>query len=142
MKRILLFSLALSATTVFAQSLKLETGKKITSATTTSLNMDMGMAGRMKIDANTTGLIEITGADDKNYNAKATTVKMKMAQEGMGQSVNFDSDKKEDRESEMGQELSKMLDQAAVVTIDKNTGKVTETNKKIVVEDDSNPMAS
>lgn len=142
MKRILLFSLALGATTLFAQSLKLETGKKITAITTTSVNMDMGMAGQMKIDGNTTSLIEITGADDKNYNAKATTVKMKMTQDGMGQSVTFDSDKKEDRETEVGKEMSKMLDAAAVVTIDKNSGKVTEPNKKIVAEDNGNPMAS
>ena len=142
MKSILLFTLGFTASTVFAQGLKLETGKKITSTTTTSVNMDMGMGGQMKIDGNTTSVIEITGVDDKNYNAKATTVKMKMVQDGMGQTVNFDSDKKEDRETEIGKEMSKMLDQAAAVTIDKNTGKVTETNKKEIVADNANPMAS
>lgn len=142
MKRILFLSVALSATSLFAQSLKLETGKKITSTTTTSVNMDMGMGGQMKIDGSTVGLIEITGSDNKNYNATTSTVKMKMSQEGMGQSTTFDSDKKEDRESEIGKQLSKMLDAVATVTIDKNTGKVSELNKQAVVADDTNPMAS
>lgn len=142
MKRILLFSISLTAVNVFAQVLKLETGKKITSTTTTSVNMDMGMGGQMKINGNTTNLIEITGADNKNYNAKSTTVKMKLMQDGMGQTVSFDSDKKEDRETVTGKGISKMLDVAATVTIDKNTGKVTETNKKEVVADETNPMSS
>ena len=142
MKRILLFTLAFSAGTTFAQSLKLETGKKITSNTINSVNMDMGMAGQMKIDGSTISMIEVTGSDTKNYSAKTSIVKMKMSQEGMGQNVNFDSDKKEDRESDMGKELGKMLDVAASVTIDKNTGKVSEQNKKEVITDNSNPMAS
>ena len=142
MKKILLFSLSFTVLSVFAQNLKLETGKKITSTNTTSVNMDMGMGGQMKIDGNTTSLIEITGADEKNYNAKSTTIKMKLSQDGMGQTVTFDSDKKEDRETVPGKELSKMLDVAATVTIDKNTAKVTETNKKAIVVDETNPMAS
>ena len=142
MKKILLFTLSFAAANVFAQELKLETGKKIMSTTTTSVNMDMGMGGQMKIDGTTKNLIEIIGADAKNYNAKSTVVKMTMSQDGMGQTVNFDSDKKEDRETEVGKEMSKLLDVAAAVTIDKNTGKVTEINKKEIVADDANPMAS
>lgn len=142
MKRILLFSLVLSTSGLFAQELKLEAGKKITSTTTNVLNMDMGMAGQMNIEGNSTSLIEITGSDAKNYNAKTSVIKMKMSQEGMGQNVTFDSDKKEDRESEAGKEMSKLLDVPAVVTIDKSTGKVIEPNKKEIVADDSNPMAS
>jgi hypothetical protein len=142
MKKILLFSLSFSAVTVFAQGLKMETGKKITSTTTTSVNMDMGMGGKMKIDGSTKNLIEITGADVTNYNAKSTTVKMTLSQDGMGQTVNFDSDKKEDRETAVGKELSKLVDVAEIVTIDKNTGKVTEINKKKIVADETNPLAS
>jgi hypothetical protein len=142
MKRILLLFLSFGAVNVFAQGLKLETGKKITATTTTSVNMDMGMGGQMKIDGSTKNLIEITGADVNNYNAQSTTVKMTMAQDGMGQTVNFDSDKKEDRETEVGKEMIKILDVKATVTIDKNTGKVTEINKKTVVAEETNPMAS
>ena len=142
MKRILLFSISFSVVSVYAQELKLATGKKITSITTTSVNMDMGLGGQMKIDGNTTTLIEITGSDNKNYNAKSTTVKMKLMQDGMGQTVSFDSDKKEDRETEIGKEMSKMLDVPAIVTIEKNTGKVTETDKKEIIADNTNPFAS
>ena len=142
MKRILLLSFSFAAISVFAQGPKLEAGKKIKAITNTSMNMDMGAAGQMKIDGSTTNLIEITGVDDKNYKATHTITKMIMSQEGMGQTVNFDSDKKEDRETEVGKEMSKILDAASVITIDKNSGKVTETNKKIIAEDSGNPMAS
>lgn len=142
MKRILLFSISFTVANVFAQELKLETGKRITSTTNTLVKMDMGMGGLMKIDGNTTNLIEITGADNKNYNAKSTTVKMKLMQDGMGQTISFDSDKKEDRETVAGKEMSKMLDVPATVMIDKYTGKVKEINKKVIVADETNPMAS
>lgn len=142
MKKILLFSFCFTSVNLFAQGLKLQTGKKITSTTTTSVNMDMGMGGQMKINGNTTSLIEITGADEKNYNAKTKTVKMTMSQDGMGQTVSFDSEKKEDRETAIGKEMSKMLDVAAEIMINKNTGKVTEINKKEVLENNTNPMAS
>ena len=142
MKRILLLSLSFVTTTLFAQGIKLETGKKITTSTSTTMDMDMGMAGKMKILGTTTNLIEITGADDKNYKATNTITKMLISQDGMGQTVSFDSDKKADRESEVGKGMSGMLDVAAKVTIDKNTGKVTEIDKKIIEPTDSNPMAS
>lgn len=142
MKRVILLSLSFTAINVFAQGLKLETGKKIKAITNTSVNMDMGAGGQMKIDGSTTNLIEITGIDDKNYKATYTITKMTMSQDIMGQTVNFDSDKKEDRETEVGKEMSKLLDVAAQLMIDKNSGKVQEINKQEVVVDETNPMAS
>lgn len=142
MKRMLFLSLVFAGVNVFAQGPKLETGKKITATTNSSMNMDMGVAGQMKIDGTSTNLIQITGADDKNYKATNTTTKMTLSQEGMGQTVSFDSDKKEDRESEVGKEMSKMLNVAAEIMIEKNSGKVTEINKKIVEVEDDNPMAA
>ncbi len=141
MKRIILLSLGFATISVFAQGPKLETGKKIKAITNTSMSMDMGLGGQMKVDGSTTNLIEITGADDKNYKATHTITKMTILQDGLGQTVNFDSDKKEDRETEVGKEMSKMLDVAAQLMIDKKTGKVLEINKKEVVLDDANPMA-
>lgn len=90
----LFLSLVFAGVNVFAQGPKLETGKKITATTNSSMNMDMGVAGQMKIDGTSTNLIQITGADDKNYKATNTTTKMTLSQEGMGQTVSFDSDKK------------------------------------------------
>ena len=143
MKKILLLSLCFATAYVNAQNVKLNTGKKVTGITTMSMDMDMGMGGQMKIASKTTNVLDITSADDKLYKATNTVTKLTMSQDGMGQTVNFDSDKKEDRESEMGKVASKQLDTPAEITIEKNTGKVTELNKKASPEkeDDKDPMA-
>lgn len=143
MKKILLLSFCFAAVYVNAQNIKLINGKKITAITTTSMDMDMGMAGQMKIASKTTNVLNVTSTDENSYRATNTITKLTMSQEGMGQSVNFDSDKKEDRETEIGKEASKQLDNSAEVSIEKNTGKVTEINKKISPEDvaEKNPMA-
>ena len=143
MKIILLLSLCFATIYTNAQNIKLDNGRKITATTTTTMDMDMGVAGQMKIASKATNVLNITGADDKNYNATNTVTKLTMSQEGMGQSVEFDSDKKEDRESDIGKAAGKELDKPAQITIDKGTGKIIEINKKKSPEDqeDKNPMA-
>lgn len=143
MKKILFLSFCFAGMYVNAQNIKIISGRKITATTTTSMDMDMGMAGQMKIASKATNVINVTGADDKNYKATNTVTRLTMSQEGMGQSVDFDSDKKEDRGTEVGKEASKQLDKPAEISIEKNTGKVTELNKKTsdVEEADKNPMA-
>jgi hypothetical protein len=143
MKKILLLSLCFTALFVNAQNIKLDNGRKITATTTTAMDMDMGAAGQMKIASKAVNVLNVTGTDDKNYKATNTIVKLTMSQEGMGQSTSFDSDKKEDRESEIGKAAGKQLDIPAEITIEKNTGKTIEVNKKASSDDeaDKNPMA-
>lgn len=143
MKKTLLLSLCFATVYVNAQNIKLDNGKKITATTTTSMDMDMGMAGQMKMNSKVTNVLNVTGIDDKNYKATNTITKLTMSQEGMGQNTNFDSDKKEDRESEIGKAAGKQLDKPAEISIEKSTGKVIEINKKTSPEDeeDKNPMA-
>ena len=143
MKKILLLSFCFAAVYANGQNIKLINGKKITATTTTSMEMDMGMAGQMKMATSTTNVLNVTTTDDNSYKATNTITKVSISQEGMGQSVNFDSDKKEDRETEVGKEASKQLDKPAEISIEKNTGKVLEINKKISPENgaDKNPMA-
>ncbi|MCY7293682.1 MAG: DUF6263 family protein [Ferruginibacter sp.] len=143
MKKILLLSLCFATVYVNAQNIKLNNGRKITATTTTAMDMDMGMAGQMKMASTSVNIINVSVTEDKQYKATNTPTKLTMSQEGMGQSISFDSDKKEDRESEMGKTISKQLDAAAEITIEKSTGKVTEINKKTSLKDegDKNPLA-
>jgi hypothetical protein len=143
MKKIGLLSLCFVTILVNAQSIKLEKGKKITENTTSSIEMEMSAMGQqMKINSTLTNVINVTAVEDKNYKATNTITKITMSQDGMGQNVNFDSDKKEDTASEMGKEMGKDINQPIEITIDKTTGKATETNKKVEEKsDDKNPFS-
>jgi hypothetical protein len=143
MKKIGLISLCFVVTFAQGQNIKLENGKKIAQNTTSIIEMEMtAMGQQMKINSSTTNVITITGAEANNYKATNAITKITMTQEGMGQNVSFDSDKKEDVESEMGKEMGKTLNKSVEVTIDKGSGKATETNKKTEEKtEDKNPFA-
>ena len=144
MKKILLFSLCFATAYVNAQNIKLDNGRKITATTSLTMDMDLGMGGQTKMASKAVNVINVSAIGDKDYKATNTVTKLTMANEGMGQSLEFDSDKKEDRESEMGKALGNQLDKPVEISIEKNTGKVSELNKKTSSEEeemDKNPMA-
>ena len=144
MKKIILIGLSLGSLCVNAQQIKLEQGKKITSVSTADMEIDMGMAGQMKIKSSSVNVLSITGSDNKNYKGTNTITRMTMSQEGMGQSTEYDSEKKGDRDSEMGKAIGNELDKPVQILIDRATGKATESNpeKTTEPEADSNPMAA
>ena len=143
MKKIIFLAFSIGILSVNAQQIKLEQGKKITSTSTADMNMDMGMGGQMKIKSLSVNVFSITGSDDKNYKGTNTITKMTMSQEGMGQSTEYDSDRKGDRDSEIGKTVGKELDKPVQILIDRTTGKATESNpeKTTEPEADTNPMA-
>lgn len=143
MKKIIFLAFSIGIFSVNAQQIKLEQGKKITSVSTADMDMDMGMGGQMKIKSSSVNVLSITGSDDKNYKGTNTITKMTMSQEGMGQSTEYDSDKKGDRDSEIGKTVGKELDKPIQILIDRTTGKATESNpeKTTEPEADTNPMA-
>ena len=140
MKKIAVLLFALSPLLLHAQNVKLDAGKKITASTTTSMDMDMSLGGQMKIETSSTNIIEVKSTEGNMYKAENTLVKLKMSQEGAGQEVSFDSDKKEDRESEMGKEISKELNVPGAIFIDKQTGEVKDVSPEKPVEDNENPF--
>ncbi len=140
MKKILVLSISFASLIAQAQNVKLEKGKKITSKSIMSMDMDMGMGGQMKMKTNTNSFIEITGADNKNYTATNTVTKITSNSEMMGKKMDYDSDKKEDRDGEMGKQFSKMLGKTVQLNIDKTTGRAKEIElvTKIASEDEDN----
>jgi Family of unknown function (DUF6263) len=146
MKKILLTSLCFVTINLFAQNIKIAIGKKITSKSSSTIDMDMGMGGQMKMTNKTTSVIDIIAADEKNYKATNTVTKIVTSNEMMGQETTFDSDKKEDIESENGKVAGKNLNKKVNLEIDKNTGKAKEleSNSKSVepLTEDENPFAS
>lgn len=143
MKKIALLSLCFASLYATAQNIKIETGKKITGTSSGSINMDMGAAGgEMKIESSNTFVINVTGADAGNYKAENTITKMKMSQDGAGQSMSYDSENKADADSEMGKEAGKTLNVPAAILIDKNTGEVKDASpEKDKSDEGDNPFA-
>lgn len=141
MKKVLFFAVTLGALSVNAQQLKLSIGQKIASVSRADMEMDMGMGGQMKVKSKTTNVLLITGGDAKNFNGTNTITKMSVSQEGMGQSTDFDSEKKSDLDSEAGKMIGKELNKSVQISINKSTGMAAEINPEKNPEADSNPMA-
>ncbi|MFT3911232.1 MAG: DUF6263 family protein [Ferruginibacter sp.] len=148
MKKILFLVTILSSINAFSQKdsrVNLKKGQTITALSTATANMDMGMGMEMKSNSTITNVLTVIADEDKNYRISNTTTKLKISMDMMGQATNYDSEKAEDKNSDMGKELSEKLNVADTVLIDKKTGTVVN-NKKDSPErpekgDDTNPLA-
>ena len=131
MKKTILFSLILVSANAFAQTpkiIKLTKGQKITAKTAMSMDMDLGM-GTMKTDNNTDFEIKVIDENAKSYTLTYTPVKMKMSVDGMGQSMTYDSDKPEDKNTEIGKTASEKLNVSDTLILNKLTGEVKQLNE-------------
>jgi hypothetical protein len=127
MKKIILLSLCFATALANAQSIKLENSKTIKVTTNIVSTAESPMGGESTSTITTTNLIKVTAVEDKVYKATNTNTRMVMDGEMMGQSMKFDSDKKEDMDGQMGQMLGASVNKPTEISIDKKDGKVTET---------------
>src|SRR6476660_8116624 len=72
--------------------------------------------------------IEVKDVKNNNYSLANTIRTVKVNANAMGQDLSFDSEKKEDLDSESGMELKKYINQPKDIIIDKS-GKVLNSNK-------------
>ena len=142
MKKILAFSLLLISAVSNAQTSKkiqLLSGKKINVTTISSTVTDLGMGMEMNNSTTVTSNMVVISENDNYFELNNTITRMQSTMDGMGQNINFDSDKKEDLESEMGQALAGTINKAEVLKINKVNGKM----EKIKSDSDAkegNPM--
>ena len=107
-------------------SLKLSTGKtyqvdnKIETNSTTEVQ---GQSMESKANIASTYKIEVKGRTGDNYNLKSTLSHIVMDMSMMSQQINFDSDKKEDMDGQMGTALKTFVNQPKDLQMD-NSGKV------------------
>jgi Family of unknown function (DUF6263) len=133
MKKITLLSLCFVTLFANAQSVKLENGKTIKITMNVVSTAESPMGGESTNAITTTNNIKVTAVEDKVYKAMNTVTKMLIDGEMMGQSMKFDSDKKEDMDGQIGQMLGASVNKPSEIIIDKGDGKVTEattTEKK------------
>lgn len=131
MKKITLLSFCFVTLFANAQSVKLENGKtiKITTNVVSTAESPMG-GGESTNTVTITNTIKVTAVGEKDYKATSTVTRMVMDGEMMGQSMKFDSDKKEDMDGQMGQILGASVNKPSNISIDKADGKVTETSNE------------
>lgn len=122
----------------FSQSLQLKKGMKLQVETSTATSTTVDMGGQ-QIETNTSSVrTQIIGVKDKTpegYTISDSLGKMTMSMEGMGQSMTFDSDKKEDTESPIGQKFKEALGKTKVKQLD-NKGKLVESKQDAGSESD------
>lgn len=98
----------------------------------TNVSMEASLSEGMSI-VNKTSSVNIMDVKDSTtgaYTITNTLTKLKVDMEMMGQANNFDSEKKEDLESEIGKNFAGRLNKPQDITIDNITGKDTAVNKK------------
>jgi Family of unknown function (DUF6263) len=128
MKKIILISFCFATLFTNAQSIKLENGKIIKITTNIVAVSESPMGGESTNTITTTNSIKINAIEDKIYKATSTVTRMVMDGEMMGQSMKFDSDKKDDMDGQMGQMLGASINKPSDISIDKADGKITETS--------------
>ena len=98
-----------------SQKLQLENILK----TVTGMEM-MGQSMEMTADVNMLHDIEVKGKNDTSFFVNSTLTKMKSNASVMGQTMSFDSEKKEDLESESGKAMKGLLNVTQEMELDKN----------------------
>ncbi len=120
----------------FKPAVKLEAGKKYYVNTVTKANMTQEAMGQMMeipIETSAYQLLEIKAAVADGYQSASTTQRLVFSANVMGQEMNYDSDKKEDRDGKMGETMNNMVGKPTTFTVGMN-GKVIE---KTVVKPDA-----
>lgn len=125
---ILWYSISLAQST---GNISLNKGQKFSVETTSNgliTQEAMGQTTEIKFDINSTNLIEVKNTRDTSYTLSNTITKMKTNMSFMGQEMNYDSEKKEDQDSEMGKNIGKVINHPVDVDINKS-GLVVSKNK-------------
>jgi hypothetical protein len=142
MKKItLFFSTAIFFSTITmaqtTRSLKLEKGQKYVvenKLVTTSSTEVQGQPMDSKADIASVYNIEVKDIKDNNFNLSNTITNIKMNMSMMGRDINFDSDKKEDMDGEMGSSIKDYINQPKDVEIDNSGNVITKASTDSATE--------
>ena len=121
----------------------LNKGQKIVVKTSSNQEADMGMGMEMKNISSSEYNLVVLDANKETYTLSNTLTGLKLSMDFMGQSNSYDSDKKEDADSEMGKSV-KNLNVPDTFTVNMNTAAITYNKKPapVAAADVANPMES
>jgi hypothetical protein len=113
-----------------AQSVEFKKGQQIIITTTASQSTDvMGMS--MKNSSTSVNKVTVKDISDKNYTLENTLTKLVINSENPMQPINFDSDKEQDRSSEVGKAIGSSLGKPEVFFVNKKSSEITSDNKNL-----------
>lgn len=100
----------------------------------------MGQSMESNINTSSVYNIEVKNVKDNGYDLNNTFTKLKLDMSAMGQNINFDSDKKEDMDGEIGKSMKDILNKPMDVLMDRS-GKIILDKKQDTAskEDMTNP---
>jgi hypothetical protein len=89
----------------------------------------MGMS--MKNSSTSVNKVTVKDISDKNYTLENTLTKLVINSENPMQPINFDSDKEQDRSSEVGKAIGSSLGKPEVFFVNKKSSEITSDNKNL-----------
>lgn len=125
MKKLLLFITVGLSANVFAQNaITLQKGQAIKITSTSKMVAELGMGMQMTNDLNVNAEALVKDENNTSYVISSKVTRLVLKADMMGNSTNYDSDKKEDQESDMGKTLSPYVNKETETQLNKATGKV------------------
>jgi hypothetical protein len=131
---LILFSIAAQAQKV-SNKLQFQKGQKLEMRTTIKSESQM-MGQSMNMDIVSTRVLDVAEVAGGNATIENKIKRLQFTFDGMGQNKSYDSEKEEDRNSDMGKNFEKSLKNKYTMTVDPY-GKITS-----VKADDGNPNAT
>jgi hypothetical protein len=108
-----------------AQKIAVTKGQKLETVSTSKMTMEV-MGQNINNETSSTSKVEVISVGDKGFVFANTLTRMFVKGSAMGQDINFDSDKKEDMDGQMGQMLKGRIGIAKEISVD-GQGKVSGT---------------
>ncbi len=127
---------------VVATNLVLNNGQNITVTSSVTSDTDLGM-GQMNSSTSSTNMLTVIATDDNNYSITNTLTKIKVSTDAMGQTTSFDSEKPEDKNSEIAKMMASKLNVTDTSLVNRMTGTVTKQHngpEKEEKADAENPL--
>lgn len=108
-----------------AQKIAVTKGQKLETTSTSKMTMEV-MGQNIDNETNATSQAEVKSVNDNGFVFANTLKRMFIKGSAMGQDINFDSDKKEDMDGQMGQVLKSRIGVEKEITVDR-LGKISDT---------------
>jgi hypothetical protein len=138
---IVLIACSTASQAQYFQPIQLKKGQQFVCASSLNTDTDMGM-GTMKSNISSKQNIRVIDENEKSYILALSLSSIKMDMDGMGQQMSYDSEKPEDKDSQIGASMSDKLTTVDTFSLDKKTGLITKISQTKEVEGGGMTMMS
>jgi len=139
----LIYSQTASTAMSSVAGIKLAKGQKITVESSTSIEASLTMGMEFNSNSTSENTLEVKNSDGKTSTVGNTLVKLKVDINGMGESMKYDSEDKENNNADIAKVFEDRMNKTTEVNIDNSTGTavtIGPEKPKKKNEEDANPM--